>query len=325
MRFFSFLFFFVCTFLLSHSTVLAEENSRGIVLSPAFQEILLDTNDKQRDFSLSVTNTENSAVTLRITVFDFGSLDESGGVAFLGAENDLSKKYALASWIRPEKDVFMLESNETKKILVTIENREGLSPGGHYGALLFRGEGTNEEGGTSSNSIALKQSLSSLVFVKKIGGEIYHLELKESKYENNPVLFQDMMRLRFQNSGNVHLIPRGTITVTDPLKRIVGKGVINEESAIILPETFRIYPVALRTIAPLFVPGRYTVDISYRYDGQEAFSSATFSFDFFPFPATLGSLILIAGLGWYGAIYWRKRSKKGKKSSVTDIEQSNAQ
>lgn len=293
----------------------AQNNPGGLTVSPAFQEITLDQKDTERDFSVSITNTTEMSVTLRIAVFDFGSLDESGGVAFLGASNDLGKKYALASWMRPEKDVITLRSGETGKILVTVENREGLSPGGHYGALTFKTE-DDARGDNTGDAVSVNQLFSTLIFVKKVGGEIYNLELKESEYKNNPVRFQDTLRLRFQNSGNVHVVPRGIATVTDPLGRVVAKGIINEESALILPETFRAYPVRLAPLAVSFIPGRYTMKVGYRYDGKDDFSTVSFRFYFIPLPAALACLALVV-CGWY--VIRRQRNTRGKKTLTSSI------
>lgn len=297
--------------LFPRGSIYAENISRGFTVSPAFQEIILGQEDTKTDFFVSVTNNTGVEVTLRIAVFDFGSLDESGGVAFLGASNDLGKKYALASWIRPEKDVFLLEPGEMKKILVTIENREMLSPGGHYGSLTFKTEESVQEE-NREDTISVNQLFSSLIFVKKIGGEIYNLELKGSEYKNSLVRFQDTLRVRFQNRGNVHVIPRGMATVSDPLGRIVAKGIINEESALILPETFRVYPVHLGTLTLSLVPGRYTMEITYRYDGKDDFVLVTNTYFFVPILFIGSFLIIILGCG--GIYFWRK--KKIMKSAI---------
>lgn len=290
----------------------AQNNLGGLSVDPAFQEITFVQKDTKTDFFVSLTNDTAVSVTLRIAVFDFGNLDESGGVAFLGISNDLGKKYSLASWIHPEKDVITLKPKETQKISVTIENRDSLSPGGHYGALTFKTEDTSE-GDTGGDIISVNQLFSTLVFVKKVGGEIYNLELKESEYKNNLVRFQDTLRLRFQNSGNVHVVPRGVATVTDPFGRTVAKGIINEESALILPETFRVYPVHLGVLAMSFVPGRYTMEIAYRYDGKDDFSITAFQFYFIPPLIILACLIFVACGGY---VVWRQR-RAGKKEALS--------
>ncbi|MEI8097146.1 MAG: hypothetical protein WCG73_03510 [Candidatus Moraniibacteriota bacterium] len=312
MRLFLFTLFVVVTILLPGRIVFAATVPGGVVVSPAFQDITLDEQNTKTDFFVSIKNTGETSTTLRITVYDFGSLDESGGVAFLGATNDLEKKYALASWIRPEKDVFMLEPGEEKKILVTIENREGLSPGGHYGALMFRAENGSGDAVGKENAISVNQLFSTLLFVRKTGGEIYDLKLNKQEYDNNLVAFQDILRLRFQNNGNIHVTPRGLVSVSDPFGRIVAKGIINEESSIILPETFRVYPVHFKTLLQSFIPGRYTIETSYRFDRKDDFSVSTLQFYYVPLPSTLGGVALIILVGFRVKRYRKKGSKQPK-------------
>lgn len=311
MKLFLSILFFV-GILFPRGMLYAESEQRGLTVSPAFQEIILDQQTKEKDFVVSVANNTDVSVTLRLSVFDFGSLDESGGVAFLGASSNLEKKYALASWMRLEKDTLILQPSEVGKVRVMIENRDSLGPGGRYGALTFQTEEGVPADGTGS-SISVNQLFTTLVFVKKTGGEIYGLELKEQEYENSIIEFHDILRLRFQNNGNVHLVPRGVTVITDPLGRIVAKGIINQESALILPETFRVYPVRLAGLAMSFIPGRYTMAIAYRYDGKEDFATTSLQFDFIPPAAIVLFLVLGAVFGGYAI---RRHGYTGAKKAL---------
>jgi hypothetical protein len=290
----------------------AQGVSGGLTISPAFQEVLLDEKATTKDFTVSVSNHSQTSVVLRVSVYDFGSLDESGGVAFLGGTNDLEKKYALASWVRPAKDVLTIAPDTTETLSVTIENRDSLTPGGHYGAIAFKTEDAAVQE-SDGDMVSVNQLFSTLVFVKKVGGEIYQLELKESSYTGNLVRLEDVLRLRFENSGNVHVVPRGRVEVTDPLGRLIAKGVINQESAIILPESLRAYSVRLASMARSFIPGRYTMTIAYRYDGLDAFTMSSLQFDFIPPPAMLAFLAFIAG-GWYVT---KRRRQSGEKRALS--------
>ena len=295
----------------------AETVSGGFSVSPMFQEISLEQKDREKDFFITLTNQADVPVALSLSVLDFGSLDESGGVAFLGAQNDFEKKYSLASWMRPEKDRVTIGPKESQKIKVTIENGTALGPGGHYGAVTFRaGEGVDVA--NAGTRIAVQRMFSVLVFAKKIGGERYSLALKEKEMDGNFVMLPETARLRFLNEGNVHTVPRGTVTITDPLGRVVSKGIINEESGIILPETVRMYSVRIRALVPSLIPGYYTLDIAYRYDDREEFSLYSERFAFLPGAAIIGiSLLLIAVTGWYA---WRRRRNTGEYlASQTDI------
>lgn len=287
----------------------AQASPNGLTVSPAFQEVVLDQKDIQKDFFVSLSNTSQGTVILRVAKYDFGTLDESGGVAFLGASNDLEKKYALASWMYPEKDILTLGPGETQKILVTVENSDTLGPGGHYGALTFSVEDASQ-GALGREGISVNQLFSTLVFVKKIGGERYQLELKSVDYQSSLFRLQKRTQLHFLNGGNVHLVPRGTVVVLDPFQRMIARGIINEQSTLILPESSRVYSLSLETIARSFVPGWYTMEISYRYDGKDDFVKTSLRFISIPPVAMVGLLSLMVIFGWYGVKRRRRISKK---------------
>lgn len=295
-----------------HNLALAQVEQNGLSASPMFQEVVINEGEREKSFSIELKNGTAQPITLRVSLLDFGTLDESGGVAFLGAASELEKKYALAAWMRPEKDALTLSPGETQSVQVTIENRETLSPGGHYGAIVFK---AGEDAGTESgeNVIAVSQLFSVLVFAKKIGGEVYDLKLKTEEYPQSYFSLPETIRLRFQNAGNVHLVPRGIVTLSDPLGRVVRKGIINEESAIILPETLRVYPSSFKAVERVFMPGRYTLSIQYRYDGQEAFTETKRSFVFVPLPVTIVVLGVLAFVIWFGSRFLKRGRTKTEK------------
>lgn len=292
--------------------VRAEGQAMGFSISPFFQEISIGKDQTSAPFSVAVRNTTNAPVVFRLSVLDFGTLDESGGVAFLGASDNL--KYSLASWVSLPDDTLVLPPGEARTVTGAIENRESLSPGGHYGALFFKIE--EDGGGDSSQKIAFDPSFASLLFVRKIGGETYGLNLNRIDFPVNRFTVPDALKLRFQNTGNVHVTPRGTAEVTDPLGRLVLKSVVNGESGIVLPESFRVFPGKFFPVAPLLVPGRYILSVAYRYDGRDDFVTERRSFVLIPPLFLLAFGATLAGAG--GAFVWlrNKRRLYAKKSKT---------
>jgi len=269
--------------------------TQGFTVSPPFQEVVINKDQTKASFFVEITNNSLLSQTLALSAVDFGSMDESGGVAFLGTKpNDWQKKYGLASWISLEKDIVVIAAKSSEKIKVTIDNKESLSPGGHYAGLM----GTLiNDAKSGKNTVGINQAFASLIFVKKIGGEKYDLLLNRTDLNNFYMLkVPGEVKLRFQNSGNVHVVPRGLITLIDPFGRTVASGVINPESSIILPESFRVYPVAIRAVSPAFVPGRYLMTVQYRYDGKDSFSEVQYPLYFF------GLFGIIAGLVIFGLL-----------------------
>lgn len=268
-----FLFLFV---LFSLPQAARAEGEGSFSVSPLFSDISLDTTETLKSFFLTVSNTTSDPVVLRISLVDFGSLNESGGIAFLGKESNGTNRYALASWITPEKDVVTLLPGAEEQIKLTVENKESLSPGGHYAAALFSVEPEEGRSEDAEPNVSLNPTFSALIFAKKEGGIIRELAFKETRIDTRSLwsALPEKALVRFQNSGNVDLTPRGRIILTDPLGRSVAKGILNEDSARILPESFRNCSVMLRPIAPRLVPGFYTLSTEYRFDGQDNAQSA---------------------------------------------------
>jgi methionine-rich copper-binding protein CopC len=268
----------------------------GITVSPALQPITVNQDQASKSFDFAVTNNDPVEQELHLSAVDFGSLDDTGGVLFLGPEKSLSYKYGLARWITLEKDVVLLQPHETQKILVTIDNKASLTPGGHYGAVLV----TPQSEQTSKQQTQVTQVASALLFLTKEGGAHYHLQLVRSDLNAQLATLPGRLSLRFQNTGNVHVIPRGLITITDPRGREVKKGIINSDSGLAMPESFREMTTPLSSVASAYLPGIYHARISYYYEGQASAPTTLVTTFFYCNGWYLIGLII----GLFGALYF---------------------
>jgi hypothetical protein len=269
------IFFILCCFL--PKPVLAAET--GFSVSPPFQEVVINRNDSYKESEIEIKNNTDSSVVFNISPVDFGSLDNSGGIVFLGSSESGERKYSLASWIQIDRNKLILDAHSSQKIKVSIINKDSLSPGGHYGAILV----TLDSDLTQGNNVGIKQSYASLFFVKKTGGEIYSLKINKIDFKHNFLRINKKIKLNFQNDGNVHLVPRGTISVMDPFNRLVLRQSINIDSSIIIPESFRDFNVTLDKVSSLIWPGKYRLFIDYRFDGQDEVKNQQINFVFVPF------------------------------------------
>jgi hypothetical protein len=166
-------------------------------------------------------------------------------------------------------DMLFLPSGSSKQLTVTIENRASLAPGGHYGVVMATSVGDPVRAGEGGADVGVRQVLTSLILLTKEGGAAPQLKLVSQSLNANLWKLPSTAELRFQNTGNVHLTPYGTIEVKDPLGTVVERSVLNEESAVILPESFRKLKSNFMPVRKAVWPGSYTVTTSYRYDGTE--------------------------------------------------------
>lgn len=262
---------------------------QGVTLEPAIENLSVTPGQSSPTFALKVTNHTASAIRFALSTVDFKSLDESGGVAFVGPSGgDLVNTYGLATWVELGASEMTVESGAQQSVNVTIRNDDTLTAGGHYAAILLNAESPDQA--QAGNQVGLKQTLSVPLFITKSDGT-EHYDLKLDKIDSKTSQWQlpTEATLRFYNPGDVQLEPRGLVKVLDPRGNVVGQGIINEGSGMILPQTYRRYNVSLQPLAKAWLPGKYTISVQYRYDGYDTYATKNVTFFFF------GSLIKDAG------------------------------
>lgn len=265
----------------------------GVTISPAIQQVTISPGEPEATFNFSVSNNSDEAYEFGLSVVDFGSLDETGGVLFAGnANKTLNYRYTLSPWVELQKDRIVVDAHATEKVPITILNKESLAPGGHYGAILVT---PTEVAGAADKKVDINQVASSLLFVKKLGGEVYRLGLQNISVGTHLFSLPGQLNLRFQNAGNVHVVPYGLATISDPRGTVVERGIINSDSGIILPETFRQVTLPLQPMARAWLPGRYKLTVAYHYDDSTATSTSQSSFMYLNI-ATLMLLLLVLAI-----------------------------
>ncbi len=309
----------VCGFLLilpipSASAAGIKTTKSGITLSPFEQQISIASDDPNRTFNLDIINNTTSLQELNLSARDFGSLNDTGGVLLEGSKG-YSQKYGLTSWLSLGTDTVTLQPSEKRSVPVTIENRTSLQPGGHYGAVVASVTSLNDQ---SSNRVVINQQLLSLILVKKVGGEKYNLRLKNVTQNGNWLHLPTVVKLRFQNPGNVHVVPRGELKLKSPSGKVIAHGIINSESAYILPETFRELYVPLTKIRSSYpLPGVYSVEVDYRYDGLNVSASKSYATRYINLKLDVVLLLIIFIIARYLVIKIKKAKHAPQKPSST--------
>ena len=254
----------------------AAQGGGQITIDPFYQEITLDPKAPSKTYRVKITNNSSQPHIFKIKTADFGSLNETGGVAFIGvAKPDLNYKYGLTPWLSLDEDLVSLDPGQTRQISFRVTKVDSLSPGGHYGAILV----TTDTGSSEDKSkVQISPVVSSLILLKKIGGEVYGIKLESADVKRSFLGLPAKAAIRFANNGNTHIVPRGTVTITDMKGSIISEALINSESGYILPGNIRQLQSSLRDIKTAWLPGYYNLNISYRYDGNDDFNIKTTRF-----------------------------------------------
>ena len=261
----------------------------GITISPASQEIILKQGQKLPAGSFTITNNNDRPETFELITVDMGALDDTGGLVFSGLPEDYQRKYGLAEWLELSQKTVAIQPRGKEVVSFVVKDEASLSPGGHYGAVVVRRVGAQTP--VPDQRIALSPQAASLVFLRKVGGEIYGLSLPRITSNHSIWHRPTKASLPFKNDGNVHVVPRGVVRVKDMFGHEIAKGIINPESALVLPERSRTLSVPLNFQSKTIWPGRYTITVEYRYDGQDKLTTITQTF----YTANLRILLLLIG------------------------------
>lgn len=279
--------------------------ANSIRIEPAFIEVDLEATDEAKSFEFFVTNNSAKHISIDLSGIDFRQSDDPyGSFSFLGKEiKDYS--YGLTSFISFENNNLELGAGEKRIIEVTIANRKDLSPGGHYGAIIVR-----QRPGTSGDEPVVTPALSSIVYLIKKGGERYNLSFKEVDFPKIPIVFSQPSTyfILLQNDGNVHLTPYGRADIRDIFGRLIYKGIINENSLKVLPQSRKAIPVFTKNTAFQLPISINKLEI----EGRDSLDKTKFSYkDYYLYVNPVFALVLLttgAGVG-----VWLVRSRRNHK------------
>jgi hypothetical protein len=275
----------------------------GLRLSPVYQNVALTTDEPSKHFALTLTNQTPVAQSFSFRALDFGSLNESGGVAFLGEnESEFEKKHGLAAWMTLDQSAAVLAPGQAMQLGVTVTNAATLTPGGHYGAVLAEAK-TAPTDKAGNSRVGVSEVLSGLVLLVKDGSAAPNLNLLGQELGSSWWRLPENIKMRFVNQGDTHVVPRGTVSVLDPTGRQVGRGALNEDSGIILPGATRQYQTGVSQVARSYLPGRYQVVTKYRYDGNDHVKTLATTFWYWQ-PAGAWAAVLLALAAATGWVWW---------------------
>ena len=285
----SFLFLAITFFLATPAMSLAQipnlGTSQGLTISPFLLERQLEKGQTLED-SIDVSNTTNNTLPIDIIVKDFLPTGDNGQEIFLDAGQG-DPTYSLASWVTIKNSPkLVLGPHEHTNVDFSITPPMNAEDGGHYGAILFSFKGATVNG----SAVQVTQQLGA-VLLAKLGkvtedGTIAQFSPNHSFYEYPPVDFIT----RFKNTGNVHVQPRGGISVYNMFGKQIANVQVNPNAFNTLPNSERNYPAQWKDT---FGFGRYTAVERLTYGDSGVMVNASTSFWVIPWRLIIGVGILL--------------------------------
>jgi hypothetical protein len=239
---------------------LVVDQRNDFVLEPGKAEIFLNPGDTVTR-TVYVTDRVPGSTTFKIGVEDIkGTRDPDQPVLILdGTKGPYSGK----SFIVPAIDKVTLTFGQRITIPVTITIPKDASPGEYDSSVLVSNEPSvlgGENASAAQGSTRIISRLGTLIFIRvngkaKESGSLDDLRIKgPSKlfYDSGPLTFQ----ILFNNDGNVHLVPYGTLTIKNMVGQVVDQ--LPVDAYFSLPDSLRYREVMWSRTTLL---GRYTATI----------------------------------------------------------------
>lgn len=244
--------------------------------------------------SLKVVNTNPYEVTYYAQVMDFSAEGEGGAASLSPVVGGAS--IGLASWVSVPAEPIIVPPGSSAEVPFTVNIPRGASPGGHYAAILVGTQPPQVASGGAS--VAVSTLVSSLLFVRIEGdvverGRIREFRTERELYQKSEALFS----LRFENTGNTHLLPRGLITIYNMWGKERGVLPINESSSFgnVLPQSIRKFEFSWQGDMTVSDIGRYSAvaTLSYGDGGKQSASATTYFWvvPIVPVASVLGSIL----------------------------------
>ncbi|MBP9757438.1 MAG: hypothetical protein KBD06_02450 [Candidatus Pacebacteria bacterium] len=294
--------------------VFAQESLSVTIIPPLFQ--LTVSPGESWTSSIKVVNNNSYAVTYAPQVVDFEAKGEAGQGTFVplieSFANEPVRTDSLGAWIELSKEPITIESGESAQIEFTVRVPINADPGGHYAAIMVGPYmGIDNEPGSH---MKVSSFVTSLLFVRINGEVIESGRIRE--FTTDKTLYQKPeanFALRFENTGNTHLRPQGSITLYNMWGKERGQVLINEKSNFgnVLPRSIRRFQFAWTGENSAFDIGRYSavVTLTYGDDGKQNTSAKTYFWviPIVPAAITLGSIVaVILLMTWFIRRYIRR-------------------
>ena len=290
----------------------AADSTGGISITPAIQTKILSPTDRRANVSVTVANNTNKSVNVAISVADFTSLNQSGGVAFLGSDpTRATTGHGLSGAMVPDAPKITILPNSSKEVTTTIANVGMLAPGGHYGAIIAKVVDTQTANG--KNKLAIQQSVSSLVFLETAGQGTRTMNLISLPAQGLSFSMPSEVNLVFKATGNTQTIPRGVVTISHN-EHVVQQGLINPDSSLILPGSTRLLQTPLSGDRHPWLAGTYVLRVQHRYDGSLGVTTYEQRFTYINVRGFFITIIALAVLAAF--IVWLRRVWRARSSAL---------
>ena len=289
------------------------DDSAALSVSPPTSSIDVGVGQKYVK-KIGLDNISDLTRIVSVEVHNFAANGEDGEARLTQDESS----YSLKDWIKVSPSVATIKPREHQDFEVTITVPPNAPPGGHFGAVVFSPSAGAATGGAS---LSVVSQVTSLILLRvpgdaKEAASIQSLtactakDSTKTKCDKSTSVFRSndlAFTTRVQNSGNVQVMPQGTITVRNMLGKKVAQ--IPLTGANVLPDSVRRFETKWKAKHPF---GQYKVTVDLKYGSTDQTLSKSTTFWIFPVTTILvglGVLFAVFFVGWLPRKRWKKAFK----------------
>lgn len=229
----------------------AASSQSALAISPAIIEQVL-TPGKPVAFTVQVNNVTNFPLPVKGYVRDF---------TIQSAELEKTERARLdaSQWFIIEEPDFILQPNQVRTVKGTIHTPADAPPGGHYATIYFQPLVPIEALSPTMAYVNAKVGVLAFLAVK---GDIEQEAVLSRSLQTASLIRHGPIDFTFsiRNTGNVHLMPTGKLTIYDGRGRKVET--LDTSIGIILPSTTKKYTMQWKSPPPI---GKYRAELALSY------------------------------------------------------------
>jgi len=300
---------FTFYFLLSTPSIQAQVSTGLSAIPPRLEvDVKPDSTITQ---VIKVRNESSEVKTIKVTLRDFVVNDNKGTPTFLDENSDTeNNRWAASAWIQVSPTSLTLKPGEMKSLTLTVLPPANALPGGHYAAVVYS---PDSFASLDTTGASVKTNVGTLVYVT-IPGDINQKASVQSftapKFsEFGPIDFKATVK----NSSDIHIQPKGAITVKNWFGREIDKLQLTEIN--IFPYTTRDFA---NTLNKKWLFGRYRANFEAYYGTAGGLIAATLFFWVIPWRLIILIVAAIAIIVTL-IIISKNKPKKFKTDSSTEV------
>lgn len=265
----------------------AEQPAASLTVSPAQLSFNVKPGASSQTEVIKITNTYNTKLELTA---ELQAIDETGvRLVPVGPADE-----SLASTITLSSSNIVVPVNGTYELRVKVDDSEKLTDGGHYASLVLTQR-------TSSNIVStFRPSVAVSLFIIKDQNIRTDFQLTDLTINRTLFSLPSSATLTFKNLGNMHVIPRASVSVYDN-ETLIGKAVVNGNSQVLFPGEQADFKAPIEMYGRVLMPRKLHMRTMYRIDNSDIQLTTEQTFWYIPIIDVIAAVVVGT------VIWWRHR------------------